>query len=384
MTESVIGMISPNNLRFYYDGWRNGKHGSICQQNGIYRFVEQVCGESGIIDVKRNEEDNPIVAIGIVSYWLQFNSRMNTVLKRLIKYNCKIPEDIREQYDKYTEMRFKQFREMHRDNPYTLDWDWEYEFYAKVIIPHELAFNKRTEALFDYIYDSDIELVRAVMCNYIKYLKKICIERGYNVNEKESEVIAPQGPQISQTIKDSGQDIFVEKDEWDDTYDHIFDKKITPYKVKLAIENVKSEKITNRRFYYVSFRILREIKWINTNVTESDFLRWINLHFKCGWEKNKNKKKAFLFNLEGTVKVLDDLHPSEWKDDLLYGKLGKYYRSLALSFKNTFTVTLINCQPVDNSESYEHLKDRVDFLSGASDFHGLLYAPDEAYINIGK
>ena len=88
--------------------------------------------------------------------------------------------------------------------------------------------------------------------------------------------------------------------------------------------------------------------------------------------------------MEGTVKILDDLHPSEWKDDSLYGKLGKHYRLLALSFKNAFTVTMINGKPIADSESYEHLKDRVEFLSGARDYHGVLWAPNEAYINDGK
>lgn len=183
MEESVIGKISPNNIRYYYEGWRNGKHGSICQKDGIYRFVEMARGKSGILDdVKRKEEDNPIVAKGIVAYWLQFNSRMDTVIKRLTKYNCEIPKDIREQFENYTQIRFEQFKREHRDDPNTLDWDWDREFYANVIIPHEMAFNKLSEALFDYISDSDIVLVRGVMNSYIKYLKKIRTEKEYQVN----------------------------------------------------------------------------------------------------------------------------------------------------------------------------------------------------------
>ena len=183
MAESVIDKISANNIRYYYEGWRNGKHGSICQKNGIYRFVEMAYGKSGILyDVIRKEEDNPIVAKGIVAYWLQFNSRMDIVIKRLTKYNCEIPKDIKEQFDNYTQIRFEQFRQDHRDDPNTWDWDWDWEFYANVIIPHEMAFNKLSEALFDYISDSDIVLVRGVMNSYIKYLKKIRTEKGYQVN----------------------------------------------------------------------------------------------------------------------------------------------------------------------------------------------------------
>ena len=132
-------------------------------------------------DVKRNKDDNPIVAIGIVAYWFQYNSRMDTVIKRLTKYKGEIPKDIREQFDNYTKIRFEQFRNEHRDDPNTWDWDWEYQFYANAIIPHEIAFNKQSEALFKYISDSDIALVRAVMNNYIKYLKKCRTEKGYHV-----------------------------------------------------------------------------------------------------------------------------------------------------------------------------------------------------------
>lgn len=183
MAESVIDKISASSLRFYFEGWRNGKHGAICQWDGIYRFVEQARGKSGVLDdVKRNKDDNPIVAIGIVAYWLQFNSRMDTVIKRLTRYRTEIPKDIKEQFENYTKEQFKQFRAEHRDDPLTWDWDWEYQFYAKAIIPQEIGFNKQSEALFDYISDSDIALVRAVMNNYIKYLKKCRSDKGYRVS----------------------------------------------------------------------------------------------------------------------------------------------------------------------------------------------------------
>ncbi len=182
MEESVLNYISATEMRFYYEGWRNGKHGAICQQNGIYRFVEQVPGKTGVPDdVKRNKDDNPIVAIGIVAYWLQFNSRMDIVIKRLTKYR-NIPKDIREQFDNYTRIGFEQFKNEHRDDPDTWEWDWEYEFYTNYIIPHEIKLNKMSETLFNYISDSDIALVKAVMKNYIKYLKKCRAEKGYRVS----------------------------------------------------------------------------------------------------------------------------------------------------------------------------------------------------------
>lgn len=183
MEDSVLDKIPANNWCYYYEGWRNGKKGGFVQEGGIYHFREMFRNKNGNLEnVHDKEEDNPIVAKGIVAYWLQFNSRMNTVLKRMTKYNCEIPKDIREQFDNYTQIRFEQFRQEHRDDPNTWDWDWDREFYANVIIPHEMGFNKQSEALFDYISDSDIVVIRSVMNSYIKYLKKIRAEKGYQVN----------------------------------------------------------------------------------------------------------------------------------------------------------------------------------------------------------
>ena len=190
-----------------------------------------------------------------------------------------------------------------------------------------------------------------------------------------------QTPQNHVSLEDT-QVIVDEK--WDNSLDRIFDEKIIPWEVKIAIKNITSEKIRDRRFYYVGYRILKVIKWIPIETSESDYLRLINLHFNCGWENNKNQKKAFLFNLEGTVKKLEDLHPSEWKDDTLYSTLGKHYRLLALSFKKAFTQTIVKDHAVDNSDSYEHLKDRPQFLKGANQYYGKWFVPDEAYINNGK
>ena len=168
--KSVLKMISPSELRVYFEGWRNGKKGSICQENGIYRFVEMTYTNNVLDDVNRMFKDSPIVAVGIVSYWLMFKKNLLPIAKLFTEYN-ENPQDIKELFDNYTKVRFEQFKKQHFDNPETWNWDWEYEFYTKYAIPHELEWNKTSEALFDYISDSDIILVKSVMNNYIEYLK---------------------------------------------------------------------------------------------------------------------------------------------------------------------------------------------------------------------
>lgn len=410
MEESVIGKISPSNIRYYYEGWRNGKHGSICQTNGIYRFVEMKRGKSGMLDdVNRNEEDNPIVAIGIVAYWLQFNSRMDTVIKRMTKYNCEIPKDIREQFDIYTQIRFEQFRKEHRDDPNTLDWDWEKEFYANVIIPHEMAFNKRTEALFDYISDSDIILVRSVMNSYIKYLKKIRIEKGYQVNldqweeencingipkteafvtshhsSKENIAEIPKKPQ---TNKAFGQEDIIEKKEWDNSMDYIFNKKVNPLALFNAMKGIKyPEKITERRFYYVAYRVFDAINYFSRGTSEHQYLQWINLHFNDNgqrWIDDHDHIYLFRFKLDGSAKELR-VHPSKWNSIKMYSDLAIFHFDLANTLKNTFTFVVDeNGNELKNSVSYEHLKDYAQFLSGSTWLVDRYFALDDDYINKG-
>ncbi|MCR5780196.1 MAG: hypothetical protein K6G70_06600 [Bacteroidaceae bacterium] len=468
MEESVLNRISASDMRYYYEGWRNGKHGAICQRNSIYRFVEQARGESGMLDdVKKDEKDNPIVAIGIVAFWLQFNSRKDTIIKRLTKYNCEIPKDIRELFDNYTKIRFEQFKKEHRDDPDTWDWNWEYEFYAKVIIPKEISFNKRTEALFDYISDSDIVLVRAVMTNYIKYLKKTRTEKGYRVSpeflvlrsiatfnkcaledledneistildklESEGYVkvawveghspedvrlldkgrtylkqleegkcvidvppVDTQQPsseefstgdssQMTQPDDDSEYNQDVEDEEWDDTYDYIFEKRVKPQALFKALKGIKySEKITDRRFYYVAYRVFDAINYFSKGTSEHHYLRWINLHYNDSenrWIDDHAHLYLFRFKLDGTAKELK-VHPSKWNTIKMYSDLAEIHFKLANAMKNTFTFVVDdNGRELKDSESYEHLKDYPQYLSGAKWIIDRYLVLDEAYINKG-
>ena len=186
MEKSVIDNISfVSGLNYYYDGWRNGKVGAITDvdSNCIYRFVEMIHDKNGNpIKLYESEKDCPIVIVGITAYWISWRNNSNPIINKLgggAKRKCK---SIREQFDDYTKERFKQFKDNYKDNPDSWDWDWDYEFYVYYIIPNEIKLNKQAEVLFDYISDKDIEQVRSLMNNYIKYLKKNRMEKGYHVS----------------------------------------------------------------------------------------------------------------------------------------------------------------------------------------------------------
>lgn len=161
METSVLDKITRLEFRSY-DGWRNGKIGQINDffLNGVYRFIEEKTDEHGFRrPVHQKMEDNPIVAVGIVAYWLEHRTGDETV---------------RQMFENYTQKRFEQFKNMLGSDAQTWEWeetDWKKNFYNWTI-HQELHWNEMSEPLFEYISESDALRVRPVMENYIKYLEK--------------------------------------------------------------------------------------------------------------------------------------------------------------------------------------------------------------------
>ena len=214
-------------------------------------------------------------------------------------------------------------------------------------------------------------------CQYVPNYNAEQATSNYN---RPSE---PAGPVIPPLVLDNIEDA---NEEWDDTYDYIFDEKLKPSELKKALKGIKyPTRISQRRFFYVTYRIFDVINYFSKEVTPSNFLRWINLHFNCGWIDDNKHRKKFVFALEGSSKNLEDQHPSDWDENTIRGGSGKMHHQLAITLKNTFTETIENGIAVDNSDSFEHLKDRGQFLRDAySVGDGKFYIPDNAYINNGK
>lgn len=381
--ESVIKWISPSNLRLYFENWRNGVKGSICQENCIYRFVEMTHNNHVLDDVKTKFKDNPIVAVGIVAYWLMFKKNLSHIAKVFTEYN-EYPEDMKELFDNYTKERFEKFKEKNHDNPETWEWDWEYEFYTKYIIPQETKFNKLSEALFDYITDSDITLIKSVMNNYIKYLKSHQAQYKHEEHDVNTKEIIRDETGIKQNvtdIKDVLNEIKKEPYLWDDSLDRIFDERVKPQEIFKALKDaIPDTKLNGRPQHYVSFRILKILRYIKYDTTSKDYLRWINLHFNCGWSNDNDLKFRMI-----SKKEYDKLHPSKWKNINTKSDINESYYNYAIFLKNVFTQTLENGKEVDDSDSFEHLKDRHRFLSHAYHVEGERYVVKaENYINNGK
>lgn len=181
MDNKVISLLDnipqPSHLYTYLARWANGKEGSITDSNGqgIYRFFPMKRDDNGNridepIDFK-DYETNPIVAIGIIGYWLHYRKNKN----RLASYTTWTKDDkhknMHQIFADYTEDKLKQYAERENDAPDSWRRDLEQEFYTKFIIHNEKPLNKQSEALFEYITPDDRQMVKDVMKEYMHYLQ---------------------------------------------------------------------------------------------------------------------------------------------------------------------------------------------------------------------
>ena len=213
----------------------------------------------------------------------------------------------------------------------------------------------------------------------------------YVANESASQAttdnnrpLVSQTPQVPPSLLNN---ILVEDEEWDNTYDFIFDKRLKPQALFNAMKGIKyPAKITTRRFYYVTYRVFDAINYFSKGTSEHQYLQWINLHFNDDenrWIDDHNHLYLFRFKLDGAAKALK-IHPSKWNSIKMYSNLREIHYKLANDLKNTFTLVVDdNGDELIDSESYEHLKDYPQYLSGAQWIYDKCLVPKEAYINKG-
>lgn len=162
----------PQRNHDYYDDWANGARGSISDRNAsfTYRFHKRDTWNKHIIGevVLTEDEGAPIVAVGIVAYWLHYRKNPNLLAAWNIKQKT-IPEI----YKDYTEFRLNEYLQIYEQKPSCWRNDPRRDFFTHYIIPYEKRLIKQSEALLEYITPEDQQLVRDVMKEYIHYLQQI-------------------------------------------------------------------------------------------------------------------------------------------------------------------------------------------------------------------
>ncbi len=277
MEQSVLDKISrAANTNYFYDGWANGTIGSISDHTGkcIYRFHQAERDINGHLHVlSNNDEDAPVVAVGIVAYWLHFrqnNNRLASLFGPDIKSIPQIFQD-------YTADRLRAYKKHHEQTPSCWRSDFERDFYTHHIIPSERRLIKQSEALFEYITPDDRQLVRDVMREYILYLQQIRDTYQPPIPKPKHE----KKIEIVRTVNIDNILIHLKRS---------FDKQTYSSTLKSLLEQNQSDKELARAalliydsHYFLSNDYSAFAKWYK------DFCRFVGCEFHSSYEPGKLK-----------------------------------------------------------------------------------------------
>lgn len=214
------------------EGWVNGAIGTIADHKGNleYRFFEAFRNEDGQLELyDKNDEDAPLVAVGVVAYWLHCRKSQNPFMRFELFESMKstyTTKSIFEMFKDYTVERLSEYKKIYEQKPSSWRSDLERDFFVHHIIPNEKSLIKQSEAIFEYITPDDRQLVRDVMKEYILFLQ-----------EKRS-VYLPSTTKTRTTGSISG----VEIDRIGKHFKREFDKKTFLPTLKMFLEQPESDK----------------------------------------------------------------------------------------------------------------------------------------------
>lgn len=152
-------------------------------------------------------------------------------------------------------------------------------------------------------------------------------------NNRPSDPIAPVIPNDLLRCKK-------EYEEWDDSFDFIFDNRIIVKKLKNTLDKLTFNKDSHVTWFVV-YKVFLHLKWLTEGCKPRLFLQWVNLHYNCGWKRDYN----FIFsrNVDAALRNNDI---SLWKNmsanpNITYNQGSKYY-NFAVLLRNTFEIVTIN------------------------------------------
>jgi len=179
MLDKIPTVFNTDIILYISNTWANGKVGAITDRMNdcVYRFYKSEMNKFGDYEVSRNNtlENSPIVATGIIGYWLHF--RPNNY--RFATWDTKQDKPFDDIFQKYTEIKLNNFKDyLKKNDPSSRRRDLDREFYTEVIITIEEELNQQSKALFEYITPEERDFVGKIMDEYMFYLKEKMEEYG--------------------------------------------------------------------------------------------------------------------------------------------------------------------------------------------------------------
>lgn len=284
MEQSLLCKIPRGKNSHFSDEWANGAMGTIQDRKGtgIYRFYKGHIGSNGMAQFEKpkDEEDAPIVASGIVAYWLHYGIIPN----RPTGFGESQPKPALEVFKGYTQEKLNEYERMCDLKISSWRMDLEHDFYTQYIIPYEKRLIKQSEALLEYITPEDQQMVRDVMKEYILYLQQIR-------DTYQPSIAKPKPEKKPEKVR------AVDIETIGNHFKRGFDKTTHLPTLKLFLEQPQSDKELARvaLLIYNSPSFIRGdyhvfSKWYK------DFCRLVGCDFHCSFEPNKLKPSEELKN----------------------------------------------------------------------------------------
>ena len=143
----------------------------------------------------KDRRKTPVLACGFVAY--------------LINY---FGDETKKIYENYFKLRLNEYKTKHKNAPDAFKRDFEKEFFD-VHLSKEEEMIGQSEAIFEFISDDEVNIIKQYISNYIEYVKKHSDPLYIVEYNKESEIIADNDQRINLAYK-----IFLNYPETSDRY----------------------------------------------------------------------------------------------------------------------------------------------------------------------
>lgn len=261
MTNSLLDKISRSAKDGVITKWQNGQVGEIVdlQGNCVYRFIDYETDSNGNVWKKHLTEESelscPIVASGIIAYWLSYHDK-----KRI--------EDL---FEGYYNRCLKAYEQAHEKDADAWSRNLNKEFTCRHHIPAEKRRNEQSKTIFAYLTDSDKEDLQEFASEYLKFVSRKrqntllnnypldrCIEESFFDIYRSNGAVClcidwmRKAYNLPQERPDAGTDK-TEKERIPELWKEYYDK-VLPETIQVEFEMLDSQ------FFFKDNRIMQEIR----------------------------------------------------------------------------------------------------------------------------
>ena len=261
MTDSLLDKISRSAKDGVITKWQNGQVGEIVdlQGNGVYLFIDYETDANGNVWKKHLTEESelscPIVASGIIAYWLRFHKE-----KRI--------EDL---FEGYYNRCLKAYEQAHEKDADAWSRNLNKEFTCRHHIPAEKRRIEQSKTIFAYLTDSDKEDLQEFASEYLKFVSRKrqntllnnypldrCIEESFFDIYRSNGAVClcidwmRKAYNLPQERPDAGTDK-TEKERIPELWKEYYDK-VLPETIQVEFE------MLDHQFFFKDNRIMQEIR----------------------------------------------------------------------------------------------------------------------------